>query len=1185
MAESPVGAPGGAGAGPRSATAATFQVDDSSLRSLRKTWQGLTQDVKAFNTELLNLRKGDQTLASIQAKLSALGVGSPGGRGGGGGTVTPASFSTTGPVAGSVHSLGMPTVGPPVGHQDNMGAGRQAATTQSTFTDTGGGGGLSTRQKIAGGVLAGGAAVGGYYGSRMGGITTGDTFYVDQARAGGPFSGQSRQGVYNFMMGGNGQRGMNNFAGSEDLFQGGNMLQQGQGGSLAGPNSQATRDLFRSASRMAGLNPAGGATSSASALTNLYSTRVDNALTGAGVGGGSLAAGGRRRDAGEIYRDLLKKVFRGQTPTSEQLAAGGREGSRMRYSLDHLGLNADAQDQVVRFGQVQAALGGSYERAQAALTANDAGKSNRDTKLAGLQNSIQYSQNKKGQASARNEQAAGQQGREGIKTGFETLATATDGLTAAFTRLNKGIGGIGGGVSGTLLGGAGVLGGPLAGAVGALGGPMGIGFGLQSMKSLMGGTTLRGALKGGAGAALGASGAMGTPVYVTNMPGGGFGGGGGDPLGGKPPAGSPPGGGPVPVGRFARLRALAGRGVAAAGLGLRFLGGNVAGGTGAAVVGGAVIAGALAGTAAIAAGFQQGAQNDLNAGMVARGSGQGSKHRGTHWWDIRKYDTFKEQAGHNLFGHIPGLGGLVDRGTGYKYDKLAADHVHGKHADMMKNCPLCDKGVPNGQSRLPGDSASVSSSTTAPTPAMSSPYANGEQGDGPGGAGRGPATIDTIESMAKRGPSDLRVTSTYRPDARTSSGNLSYHATHNAVDFAGDKPGVDTPQLLAINKFFAGKYGKGLKELIYAGPGGINLLNGAPFIYDADTRAQHHNHVHVAATQESLKKVGGVADSSAAPGTPGATSDSGGVATSPGGAQAAGMDQTQADILSGANTALFAAIAGTGGRGSGSNGQGANTSAGGAVPAPTGSNVADVWRNLIAQGWTPAQAAGIMGNIQSESGFNPYALQGGGNSMNPAAAGNGGYGLVQWTPGSKLIPLLHGAKPSISSEIKAMTEQLTSGSEQSAGAALRAQTDPGRAADVFGLQYERYAGPPQGARHAQAQAIYKKYGPAGHYEKGAYDVAREHMAVIHSSEMVLDANTANKVRSSLRDRSSSEPSLAQSVAAALSSNGGGSGASIQINAPITMVGTATEKDARDFLSKVKRIADRDQTLSLIGKGH
>ena len=1164
MAESPVGAPGGAGAGPRSATAATFQVDDSSLRSLRKTWQGLTQDVKAFNAELANLRKGDQTLASIQAKLSALGVGSPGGRGGGGGTVTPASFSSTGPVVGSVHSLGMPTVGVPDGHQDNMGAGRQAATTQSTFTDTNGGGrGLSTRQKIAGGVLVGGAAVGGYYGSRMGGITTGDTFYVDQARAGGPFSGQSREGVYNFMMGGNGQRGMNNFAGSEDLFQGANMLQQGQGGSLAGPNSQATRDLFRSASRMAGLNPAGGTTSSASALTNLYSTRVDNALTGAGVGGGSLAAGGRRRDAGEIYRDLLQKVFRGQTPTSEQLAAGGREGSRMRYSLDHLGLNADAQDQVVRFGQVQAALGGSYERAQAALTANDEGKSNRDTKLAGLQNSIQYSQNKKGQASARNEQAAGQQGREGIKTGFETLATATDLLTSAFTKLNQGIGGVGGGVSGTLLGGAGVLGGPLAGAVGALGGPMGIGFGLQSMKSLMGGSTLRGALKGGAGAALGASGAMGTPVFVTNMPAGGFGGGGGDPLGGTPP-GSGGGGGPVPVGRFARLRALGGRAL-----------GRMGG------AGGLLkTAGAVGGAVAVGYGVHEGRQYLKD--HYGHGEGGGLFGGNLHYQDAAQgaAETLQYGAAGAAMGSrfgAPGalIGGAV--GSVFGVGKSVVDYFGDQKGYSKK------KSKPKAQAQLSEDDASQQAYLDSLQ--MSSPYAGGEQGDGPGGAGRGPATINTIETMAKRGPSDLRVTSTYRPDARTSSGNLSYHATHNAVDFAGDKPGVDTPQLLAINKFFASKYGKGLKELIYAGPGGINLLNGAPFIYDADTRAQHHNHVHVAATQESLKKVGGVADSGAAPGTPGATSDSGGVATSPGGAQAAGMDQTQADILSGANTALFAAGMGAGGRGSGSNGQGANTAASGAVPAPTGSNVADVWRNLIAQGWTPAQAAGIMGNIQSESGFNPYALQGGGNSMNPAAAGNGGYGLVQWTPGSKLIPLLHGAKPSISSEIKAMTEQLTSGSEQSAGAALRAQTDPGRAADVFGLQYERYAGPPQGARHAQAQAIYKKYGPAGHYEKGAYDVSREHMAVIHPSEMVLDANTANKVRSSLRDRSSAEPSLAQSVAAAMSSSTPHLGASITIHAPITVVGTATEKNARDFLGKVKRIADRDHSLALIGKGH
>lgn len=143
-----------------------------------------------------------------------------------------------------------------------------------------------------------------------------------------------------------------------------------------------------------------------------------------------------------------------------------------------------------------------------------------------------------------------------------------------------------------------------------------------------------------------------------------------------------------------------------------------------------------------------------------------------------------------------------------------------------------------------------------------------------------------------------------------------------------------------------------------------------------------------------------------------------------------------------------------------------------------GAGVRAIWDNLRSVGMTPSQAAGVMGNMQSESGFNPFIIQGSGTSQNPADAGSGGYGLVQWTPGSKLIPYLHGQLPSVGTEIAALAAQLSGvgpSPEGAAGAALRAATDPMTAANVFGLQYERYAGPPQADRAAQAAAIFDKF--------------------------------------------------------------------------------------------------------------
>lgn len=124
-----------------------------------------------------------------------------------------------------------------------------------------------------------------------------------------------------------------------------------------------------------------------------------------------------------------------------------------------------------------------------------------------------------------------------------------------------------------------------------------------------------------------------------------------------------------------------------------------------------------------------------------------------------------------------------------------------------------------------------------------------------GKGGRGVDSVNDIIGLIQGRGVPFRVTSTYRPGATThSSGNLSYHATKNAVDFGGVPAGSDSNSLLGINRFFAG-LGKGLIELIYSGPGGINLRNGQPHTYDATTRADHHDHVHVAATKDALSKL------------------------------------------------------------------------------------------------------------------------------------------------------------------------------------------------------------------------------------------------------------------------------------------------------------------------------------------
>jgi hypothetical protein len=82
-----------------------------------------------------------------------------------------------------------------------------------------------------------------------------------------------------------------------------------------------------------------------------------------------------------------------------------------------------------------------------------------------------------------------------------------------------------------------------------------------------------------------------------------------------------------------------------------------------------------------------------------------------------------------------------------------------------------------------------------------------------------------------------RMTSNYRP------GDPGYHGKGKAVDVAGARPG-DAAAMSAINRWAASAMGANLSQLIYTP--GVNLLNGKPHTYNAATRADHFDHVHMA---------------------------------------------------------------------------------------------------------------------------------------------------------------------------------------------------------------------------------------------------------------------------------------------------------------------------------------------------
>lgn len=86
----------------------------------------------------------------------------------------------------------------------------------------------------------------------------------------------------------------------------------------------------------------------------------------------------------------------------------------------------------------------------------------------------------------------------------------------------------------------------------------------------------------------------------------------------------------------------------------------------------------------------------------------------------------------------------------------------------------------------------------------------------------------------------LHVSSGRRPGSITSSGNVSYHSSGEAIDEAGPASGR-----LGFFRYMKDRFGSRLAELIYT-PGGVGIKDGHPYRYTGQVAADHLDHVHVA---------------------------------------------------------------------------------------------------------------------------------------------------------------------------------------------------------------------------------------------------------------------------------------------------------------------------------------------------
>ncbi|MDN5688349.1 MAG: phage tail tip lysozyme [Brachybacterium sp.] len=155
-----------------------------------------------------------------------------------------------------------------------------------------------------------------------------------------------------------------------------------------------------------------------------------------------------------------------------------------------------------------------------------------------------------------------------------------------------------------------------------------------------------------------------------------------------------------------------------------------------------------------------------------------------------------------------------------------------------------------------------------------------------------------------------------------------------------------------------------------------------------------------------------------------------------------------------------------------------------------------VWNYLRGAGYSEQQTAGVMGNIERESGFNPFIAQG--SASTPSTSS--GWGLVQWTAGrhakvrdavvSELGKQFYVAAPTLAQLPASMTQEdidemvlfqmgyiinELEGVEKAAGDHLAATSTIEEATRSFESKYERAGISAIDERIANAKAFYQRY--------------------------------------------------------------------------------------------------------------
>ncbi len=143
------------------------------------------------------------------------------------------------------------------------------------------------------------------------------------------------------------------------------------------------------------------------------------------------------------------------------------------------------------------------------------------------------------------------------------------------------------------------------------------------------------------------------------------------------------------------------------------------------------------------------------------------------------------------------------------------------------------------------------------------------------------------------------------------------------------------------------------------------------------------------------------------------------------------------------------------------------------------------WNFLRSKGLSVEQTAGAMGNLDVESSgtFDPEIVEGGGRNSSPSGISSG-WGIMQWTPGSKITGLLENAKIStppneLSSQLELvwwhMTNTTPTGVKDFYESTYKNITDINEATESFMLKMEAPGIPHLEERKKRADKAFQKY--------------------------------------------------------------------------------------------------------------